>query len=183
MDHSSLRSKLIRTLNPWQGHGGVVVLANVHELNEESLRWLLDVLTSFNEDVDDNERQWFHSLARGVVFVLTSDEIGRPSLIRHTREGAAGSSASLMLDLRHDWQGHGLQSAGASSSIAILPHFALDREWVQQYAHFRLNEILENWHVQHQHDDQFETLVPTSQGTVLIVADAAFSVLFSWLGV
>lgn len=181
MDALALRNKLITVLNPWQGQGGVVVLSNVDRLDETTLTWLLETLTtgSRNEHdpMDDADQQWIQSLTPRVIFLLTSDEIGRPSLIRHMREGSisggGGSTSSLMLDLRHEWQDLGMQS-----SAAILPMFALAQESVQLYAQLRLEEIIQNRSVQYLFESHVETLVPKSAtANLLFVHFAAVQAL------
>jgi len=167
MDSMALRSKLIQALTPWQGHGGLVILSSVDKLSDDTLEWMLWTLTAHGVDdiADDTDRIWIQSLAQRVIFLVTSEEIGRPSLIRHTRED--GPIASLMLDLRHEWQVHG---ANWKSGAAILPFLAIGPEQVQSFARVRLRGILDGWtvHFVDNLDVIGETLVPPTEATKII---------------
>ena len=128
-----LRSKLIQALTAWQGHGGVMILSSVDQLAPDALQWLLGTLTGV---MDNHDEPWLASLASRVMFLLTSDEIGRPSLIHHRRTGESFSTASLLLDLRHEWQRHGAQRDQASTATtAVLPFFAIESEQFASVCH------------------------------------------------
>lgn len=176
MDIPRLRNKLIETLTPWQGQGGLVILTSVDNLPHDTLEWLLQTLTGdiHDDNVDEADRFWMQSLAQRAIFLLTSDEIGRSSLIRHTRESEK-RIASLMLDLRHDWQMHG---AEWKSGAAVLPFFAITQEQVQLFASLRLREILHNWKVLFVDGLEIgETLIPTSLGMNIFVEQKVIEVV------
>lgn len=148
-----LRDKLLEILTPWKGQGGLVVLSSVEHIPAESLEWLLGILTGESNN-NKTDQQWVESLASRVVFILASEEIGRPSLIRHMRMG--GGQASLVLDLKHDWGDRGaLWDMGAT----VLPLFAISREQVKMFVGMRLQEILD-WNVLVVPSEETETLIP-----------------------
>ena len=169
MDPAAVRGHLIAALAPWRGQGGVVVLTGVEQLEAATLEWLLATLTGAMDEVDQG---WTSTLTTRTLFVLTSDHIGRSSLIRHTRESggresSSSSTASLMLDLRHEWQAHG---AKWEKGATILPFLAIDRDQVRLYAEIKIKSMLDGWQVQFMGDTaETEILVPPSSGRVVFV--------------
>ena len=137
MDPLKLQEKLIQALSP-QRTGGLVFFSSVEQLNDETLAWLLNTLTAAFNNIEDEVHDWFRPLAQETIFFLTSSEIGRSSMIRYLREGR-GSVASLLLDLRQEWQDLGVHGEG--QQVAMLPFFAIEKDDVELYARFRLESM------------------------------------------
>jgi hypothetical protein len=168
MDISVLRGKLISTLTPWRGEGGIVVLSSVEQLSPVALEWLLGTLTGVPDEVD---QAWTATLATRTIFFLASDEIGRSSLIRHKREGASSvPTSTLLLDLRHDWREFG---ARWEQGATILPFFAIDREQVKLYALLQLRTLLSEWTTLQLIDNhnKVEKLSPPSGVDIVLLLD------------
>ena len=117
---------LRRTVEPWQGRGGIVLVQQADRLPTAVLEWLLllgssgSSSSSFENDkwtlpptttssTTSTQQQQQQRLFASTIVILTSETIGRSSMARHLRLQPSIrdiSRSSLVLDIQHEVATH-----------------------------------------------------------------------------